>query len=74
MNRTVTLTGFVVLAVAMALRDLAAKRARNQHRVPRPLSFVELVIAAARQSRVRWPLLVGWLWLGWHVFARANWR
>jgi hypothetical protein len=74
MNRGSTLAGFVILAAALVLRELSAQRARSQHRVPRPLTFGELVVGVARLSHVRWPLLVGWLWLGWHLFARVDWR
>ena len=74
MNRGITLAGFVVLAAAVVLRELSARRAKRQHRLRRPLTFGELVVAVAQPSRVRWPLLVGWLWLGWHLFARVHWR
>jgi hypothetical protein len=74
MNRGITLAGYVVLAAALVLRELSAWRARRQHRVRRPLTFGELVVAVVRPSQLRWPLLVGWLWLGWHLFARVDWR
>jgi Family of unknown function (DUF6186) len=74
MNRGITLAGFVVLAAALILREFSALRARRKHRVRRPLTFGELVAAGVRLSQIRWPLLVGWLWLGWHLFARVDWR
>jgi hypothetical protein len=74
MNRTITLAGFVALAAALVLHELSALRARSQHRVRRPLTFGELVAAVALLSPVRWLLLAGWLWLGWHLFARVDWR
>ena len=74
MNRGITLAGYVVLAAALVLRELLAWRARRLHRVRRPLTFGELVVAVVRRSEIRWPLLVGWLWLGWHLFSRVHWR
>lgn len=73
MNREITLAGFVVLSAALVALELAARRARRRHRVPRHLTFGEFV-AVVQRSRFRWALLAGWLWLGWHVFARADWR
>lgn len=74
MSRGSTLAGYVLVAAAMVLRQLWACRLRRRHRVRRPLTFGELVVAAVRRSKIRWPLLVGWLWLGWHLFARVDWR
>ena len=74
MNRGITLAGFVVLAAALVALELAARQARKKHRVRRPLTFSEFVVAVVRLSVLRWPLLVGWLWLGWHLFARVDWR
>jgi Family of unknown function (DUF6186) len=74
MNRTITLAGYVVLAAALVLLQLSALRARRQHRVRRPLTFGELIVAVVQRSQIRLPLLVAWLWLGWHLFARVEWR
>ena len=74
MNRGITLAGFVVLAAALVALELAARRARRKHRVRRTLTFGEFVVAVVRLSHVRWPVLVAWLWLGWHLFARVDWR
>jgi hypothetical protein len=75
MNRGITLAGYVVLAAALVLREFLAWRARRQHRARRPLTFGELlVVAVGRRSEIRWLLLVGWLWLGWHLFSRVDWR
>ena len=68
MNRGVTLAGYGALAVAAVLLEVSARRARRKHRVPRPLTFAELV-AVVRRSHLRWLLLAGWLWTGWHLFA-----
>lgn len=73
MNRAITLAGYGVLAAALVLLQLWAVRARRQHRVRRPVTFGELIVAAVQRSLIRWPLLVAWLWLGWHLFARVDW-
>lgn len=74
MNRGITLAGFVVLAAALILREFSALWARRKHRARRPLTLGELVAAFLGVSQIRWPLLIGWLWLGWHLFARVDWR
>lgn len=74
MNRNITLAGFVVLAAALILRQVSALRARRKRRARRPLTFGELVGAVVSLNPTRWLLLVGWLWLGWHLFARVDWR
>jgi hypothetical protein len=74
MSRTITLVGYVLLATALALQQLAALRALRAHHARRSLTFGEFLVAVARRHTMRWPLLGGWLWLGWHLFARGNWR
>jgi hypothetical protein len=74
MSRTVTLAGYAVLACTLGLHQLAASRARRAGLQRRPLTFGELLVAITRRPITRWPLLAGWLWLGWHLFARVDWR
>lgn len=73
MSRGITLAGYVALVAALALQEVSARRATRKHQVGRQLTFAEIV-AVVRRSRLRWPLLAGWLWLGWHLFARVSWR
>jgi Family of unknown function (DUF6186) len=73
MNRSITLAGYGVLAAALVLLQLLALEARRQHRVRRPVTFGELIVAVVQRRQLRWPLLVAWLWLGWHLFARVGW-
>lgn len=73
MNRGITLAGYAALAAALVLQEVSARRARRTHRVRRPLTFAELV-AVVRLGQLRWLLLGGWLWMGWHLFARVHWR
>jgi len=72
MNREVTLAGYVALAAALVLQEISARRATRK-RCSRPITFAELV-AVVRQTQLRWLLLAGWLWIGWHLFARVHWR
>lgn len=72
MNRGITLAGYVSLAAVVVLQEVSARRARRKQRVRRPLTFAELV-AVVRLSHLRSLLLVGWLWMGWHLFARVHW-
>lgn len=73
MSRWSTLAGYVALAAALVLQEVSARRARRKQRVRRPLTLAEFV-AVVRLSRVQWLLLTGWLWIGWHLFARVHWR
>jgi Family of unknown function (DUF6186) len=71
MSRAVTLVGYAVLAGALAIHEVAARTARRRGRLPRPMTLGELLAAAKRTRITWWALLAAWLWLGWHVFARA---
>jgi hypothetical protein len=65
-TRAQTLAGYAVIATAIASWQWAAwRRGRTT------LGRLAGALAAWRPSR--WPLLAAWLWLGWHVFARATW-
>ena len=74
MTRAITLAGYVVLAAALTVRQLSACRAQRRHREPHPVTFGEFLALARRWSHIRLLILLGWLWLGWHVFARADWQ
>jgi hypothetical protein len=68
MTRTQTLAGYIVLAAAIAAVQLAGWR------WGRPPTFGRLLATLATWLPTRWPLLAAWLWLGWHLFVRTNWR
>lgn len=36
-------------------------------------SFGDAVFAVQRSRLVRWALLLGWAWWGWHTFVRGGW-
>ena len=67
MTRGWTLVGYAVLVLAIATKEV---RARRHGRA----SFGRLVGSLARRPATRWPVLAAWLWLGWHLFARVHWR
>ncbi|HVE46651.1 MAG TPA: DUF6186 family protein [Acidimicrobiales bacterium] len=68
MTRLVTVAGYVLVVVIGLGLELVARRTR------RLATFEEVLAAVLR----RWPLRVllqaGWLWIGWHVFVRVDWR
>jgi hypothetical protein len=66
-SRTLTIAGYSVLIAAMACYQVAAIL---WHRNP---SLGDAVAYLTRSRIGRWALLGGWLWLGWHLFVRANW-
>jgi hypothetical protein len=74
MSRAMTLAGYAVLACALVLHEITARRARQAGQSQRALTFGELLDALMRRGIVRWPLLAAWLWLGWHLFARVHWE
>ena len=68
MSRTLTLVGYAVIAVCAIGVEVAARRSGRLSTFPEALS------AAVRRWPLRVVLQAGWLWLGWHVFVRVEWR
>ena len=67
MTRGQTLLGYAVIALAIAACEWSARR--------RGAATLGTFIAWLATSRfTRLPVLAGWLWLGWHLFARVRWR
>jgi Family of unknown function (DUF6186) len=65
--RTVTLTGWIVLGLAVGVAELVGVLSNSR--------FPTLgdVLAFLMRPRVgRWFVLIGWLWLGWHLFVRSG--
>jgi len=63
--RWITLAGWSILAVAIVTVELAA------HTVGRRLQgFEAIMVVLARSRSTRVALLLGWGWLGWHLFVR----
>jgi hypothetical protein len=65
-SRVVTLAGYVVIALAMAVAELVARRSGRIPTAGRALGAVR------RRPVGRLLLLAGWLWLGLHVFVRSD--
>lgn len=66
MTRTATLAGYAALAAMMIACEMIARRTGR-------VATLERVISALIASRAaRFLVLVGWLWVGWHVFVRVH--
>lgn len=68
MSRTVTLWGYATLAAAAAVYQAAGLLLR------RTITFGQALKRLATRPAARWLLLAGWLWLGWHTFARGSYQ
>lgn len=68
MTRLVTLLGYAVVALGAVGLEIAARRSG------RFATFSEALAVALRRWPSRVLLLAGWLWLGWHLFVRVDWR
>ncbi len=67
MTRVLTLLGYAVLVVAAIALELTARRRGGG-------TFGDALSVALRWWPLRVLLLAGWLWLGWHLFVRVDWR
>lgn len=68
MSRTATLVGYAVIAAALLGYQVVALVWR---RTP---TLGDAVLVITRRPWARGLLLAFWLWVGWHVFVRADWR
>ena len=68
MTRFVTILGFVVLLACGIGLELVGRRRR------RFATFGQVLTLALRRWPPRLLLQAGWLWIGWHVFVRVDWR
>lgn len=68
MTRQQTLAGYAVIAVAVVAYQWSAWRRGDR------ATLGQFVATLATWRLTRWPLLAGWLWLGWHLFVRVDWR
>jgi hypothetical protein len=64
-TRVITITGFTAAICVLAALQLAARRPGS--RIP-TLGALLGYLMRPRTGRVL--VLLGWLWLGWHYFAR----
>jgi hypothetical protein len=68
MTRAVTLAGYVAILAAAVAFDVGARRR------PGRATFGDVVTLVVRPWPVRLAVVATWLWLGWHLFARVDWR
>ena len=66
MTRTITLVGYAVVAAALVGCQVAALVGG---RIP---TLGQALLAVTRRPAGRWLLVVGWLWIGWHLFVRSH--
>ena len=67
MSRFVTLAGYVAIVSAAVVLDVSGRRRGGA-------TFGDAVGALLRPWPVRFLVVAGWLWLGWHLFVRVDWR
>ena len=68
MTRLVTVLGYVMLVLLSVGLELEARRSQ------RFATFSHVLSLALRRWPVRLLLQAGWLWVGWHLFVRVDWR
>jgi len=68
MTRELILAGYVAVVAA----DVALEAAERHRGTTATLGATLSAVLRRRPARLL--LLAGWLWLGWHVFVRVNWR
>jgi hypothetical protein len=64
-TRIITITGFVAVTGALVTLEVIARRGTT--RIPTLGQWLGYVM---RPRTGRALILLGWLWLGWHYFAR----
>ncbi len=67
MSRSVTVAGYAVLVVVMAIYQLLALAGR------RLLTLGQTLRPLKRSPLGRLVLAAGWMWIGWHLFVRGSW-
>jgi hypothetical protein len=67
MTASLILGAFALLVAAMVALDGWARWRGFRH-----LTAAGVVSFAMRTRAGRWSLLLGWWWLGWHLFARSS--
>jgi Family of unknown function (DUF6186) len=64
-TRAITLAGYVVIVAAAVVLEMRARRTGR--------ATVADALALVMSSRIGKVLIIAaWLWLGWHLFARAG--
>ncbi|MEO7837215.1 MAG: DUF6186 family protein [Acidimicrobiales bacterium] len=68
MTRLVTLLGYAIIAACALGLEVGARR------LGRFATFGNALSVAVRRWPFRVVLQASWLWLGWHLFVRVEWR
>jgi Family of unknown function (DUF6186) len=68
MTRALILGAYTAAVAAAVALEVAARRSGSI------ATFGATLSAVLRHRPARLLLLAGWLWLGWHVFVRVDWR
>jgi hypothetical protein len=64
-GRVVTLAGYILIVLAGCVWEVVSVRRHS-------LTLGQLLDWLAQHRAVRVVLLLGWAWLGWHLFARGT--
>ena len=64
-TRSITVSGFAAIVAALVVLEILGRRKTNS--IP---SLSEWLGYVMRPRSGRALILLGWLWLGWHYFAR----
>jgi hypothetical protein len=65
-SRTLTFVGYGAILASIITLALVARHRTNWMTLPNALS------ALTRKRPVRILVVIGWIWLGWHLFARGS--
>jgi hypothetical protein len=66
--RTFILVGYVAIAAGALILETSARRGGPV------ATFGATLGTVLRYRPTRLLVLAGWLWLGWHLFVRVDWR
>jgi hypothetical protein len=65
-SRALSFTGYGVIFALIVLLAVVASRRANWMTLP------DAFKAVTRRRAVRILVVIGWIWLGWHLFARGS--
>jgi hypothetical protein len=64
-TRTATYAVYAAIFVAVVAAEVVARRSQR-------MTFADLVRRICRNRAGQVAVLAGWLWIGWHLFVRAQ--
>jgi hypothetical protein len=65
--KTLFLTGWIILGLASVAGEIVGLLSNG--RFP---TFGDVLSFLMRSRAGRWFVLIGWIWLGWHLFVRSG--